>query len=86
MGVGLCIRGLANLYKTDCSGLFTETLTAQVKSVFSDETSLVGTQTTSRKAHVRNQSQNKVSNRLTIGESPFRIFWDERTKRRRVSW
>jgi hypothetical protein len=39
---------LANLLETDGGGLFTETLTAQVKTVFSDETSLVGTQTTEK--------------------------------------
>jgi len=71
--------------ETDCGGLFTETLTAQVKTVFSDDTSLMGTQT-AEKSRVRNQSQNKAVDYRTIGESPFRIFWDERTKRRRVSW
>lgn len=51
MGMGQCIRGLADLREADCSGLFTETLTAQVKTVFSDETGLVATQTTARKEH-----------------------------------
>lgn len=37
--------GWANLAETDGGGLFTETLTAEVKAVFADETSLVGTQT-----------------------------------------
>ena len=36
---------MANLFEPDGSGLFTETLTAQVKTIFSDETSLMGTQT-----------------------------------------
>jgi len=40
----------SSLGETDCSGLFTETLTAQVKTVFSDETSLVATQTTLARA------------------------------------
>ena len=38
-------RGLANLCETNGSRLFAETLTAQVKAVFPDETSLMGTQT-----------------------------------------
>jgi hypothetical protein len=36
---------LANLYETDGSRLFAETLTAEVKTVFADDTSLVSAQT-----------------------------------------
>ena len=38
-------RSLANLGETDGGGLFTKTLTAEVKAVFADDTSLVGAQT-----------------------------------------
>jgi hypothetical protein len=80
---------LANLRKTNGGGLFTETLTAEVETVFADYTCLVGAQT-AEKAHVTRSGQ-EISEREpngyhTIGESPFRIFWDERTKWRRVSW
>lgn len=37
------VRGLANLAETDGSGLFTETLATEIKTIFADETSLVGT-------------------------------------------
>jgi len=45
--------GLTNLTETDGSGLFTETLAAEVKTVFADETSLVGAET-AEEARVRN--------------------------------
>jgi len=85
MGQEQRIRGSTNLGETDGGGLFTETLTAEVKAVFADETSLVGTET-AEEARVRNSFRKKAINRRTIDESPFRIFWGERTKRRRVSW
>ena len=81
-------RGWTNLAKTNGGGLFTETLAAEVKAVFADETSLVGAQT-AEKARVRTlpgRSRDRCISYRTIDESPFRIFWDERTKRRRVSW
>ena len=45
MGEEQGTRGWTNLAETDGGGLFTETLTTEVKAVFSDETSLVGAQT-----------------------------------------
>ena len=80
-------KGLTNLAETDGGGLFTETLAAEVKTVFADETSLVGAEAAEdRVRNLPERSQNKCIDYRTIGESPFRIFWDERTRRRRVSW
>ena len=42
--------GWTNLCETDGGGLFTETLTAEIKTVFADDASLVGTQTTGARA------------------------------------
>jgi len=80
-------RGQTNFAETDGGGLFTETLAAEVKTVFADETSLVGAQTAEgARVSAPPEFQYRRINYRTIGESPFRIFWDERTKRRRVSW
>lgn len=64
MGEEQGTRGWTNLAETDGGGLFTETLTTEVKAVFTDNTSLVGTQTT-REARRRNQSE-KCSTRGLI--------------------
>ena len=45
-GKGAGNQGQTNLTETDGGGLFTETLTAEVKTVFTDDTSLVCAQTT----------------------------------------
>lgn len=52
MEIELRIREFANLFETNGSRLLAETLTTQVKTVFSDDTSLVGTQT-AEEVHVR---------------------------------
>ena len=52
MEIELRIRGFANLCEADGGGLFAKTLTTQVKTVFSDDTSLMGTQTAGE-VHVR---------------------------------
>lgn len=42
----------SNLGETDGCGLFTETLTTEIKTVFTDDTSLVGAQT-AEEAHMK---------------------------------
>ena len=70
--------------KTDGSRLFTETLSTKVKTVFADETSLVSTETAGQ--NDQSEAANQKCFKFTIDVRPFRIFWDERTKRRRVSY
>jgi hypothetical protein len=71
----------AYLDEANGSALFTEALSAQIEAVLPDETGLVGTEA----AGGSEDSWLTRWQRPTTGGCLFRIYGDERTRRRRVS-
>ena len=87
VGVERLCEGTTHLLEANGIGLLAEALTAEVKTVLADETSLVGTVTAGRVVRVSTVAPSlQEEGVFTIHGSPFRTCGDERTKRRRGSF